>query len=90
MVPVKRVDANQKSIVRDLRQAGLSVECIHVVGHGVPDLLVGCQGRTFIFEVKMPCAGLTPDEHKWHENWRGQVDIIHCAEDALRIIGMVA
>src|SRR6185295_20190544 len=46
------VDANQPSVVDTLRRAGCVVECLHSVGGGVPDLLVGRRGVVYLLEVK--------------------------------------
>ena len=43
-----RTDNNQKTIVKTLRQLGYSV----ITGHD--DILVGCFGKTFWFEIKEP------------------------------------
>ena len=89
----KRVDANQSSIVRDLRKAGCSVEILSMVGKGVPDLLVGRQGQNYLLEVKdgdkaASKRKLTPDEEEWHTLWRGAVSIVANIEEALRVVGL--
>ena len=48
---VAKVDANQAAIVKVLRQMGASVQPLHTVGQGTPDLLVGIQGRNYLLEV---------------------------------------
>ena len=87
----KSTDANQKTIVADLRKAGATVHSLHEVGYGCPDLLVGFRGRNFIIEVKMDLvtAKLTPLQVEFHESWRGQVDVARTSEEALRIIGAI-
>ena len=52
MTYAKRVDVNQKEIVKTLRDFGASVVDLSKVGHGVPDLLVGYAGLTILVEVK--------------------------------------
>ncbi len=74
----KRVDRNQGDIVRWLRQYGATVQPLHAQGQGCPDLLVGWRGRNLLFELKdgqLPPSArrLTPDEARWHRDWRGQV-----------------
>lgn len=86
-----RIDHNQTAIVRALRQAGCSVQPLHTVGRGVPDLLVGHNGRNFLLELKdgskRPSERkLTEDQQEWHRNWRGQVAVIESADEALRLI----
>jgi hypothetical protein len=81
-----RVDDNQLLIVQTLRQYGASVQPLHTVGKGCPDLLVGWRGRNFLLEVKdglkIPSKRrLTPDQSAWHELWVGQVAVVtNCAE----------
>ena len=57
-----KVDANQKEIVAALRRIGATVQCLHMVGHGCPDLLVGWHGENILMEVKMTSGDMTPDE----------------------------
>ena len=45
-------DKNEPEIVHALRQVGAYVALIN--GTGVPDLLVGYKGETFLLEVKLP------------------------------------
>lgn len=87
-----RTDSNQQEIVRVLRQYGCSVQPIHQVGQGVPDLLVGWQGQNYRSELKdgnKPPSKrrLTPDEKRWHLEWRGQVAIVTSIDDALKMLG---
>jgi hypothetical protein len=85
----KRVDANQSEIVAALRAMGASVQCLHTVGQGCPDLLVGRQGVNLLVEVKRGKSGLTPDEQIWHAAWRGHVAIVRTVEDAAALLGAV-
>ena len=87
-----KVDANQAEIVADLRACGVSVQPLHAVGKGVPDLLCGWRGRNVLIEIKdgnkVPSAQkLTPDQADWHDTWRGQVAVANSIEQALEIIG---
>jgi hypothetical protein len=71
-----KVDANQSLLVDALRAIGCSVQPLHTVGKGCPDLLVGFRGQTLLMEVKdgskPPSAReLTPDQKAWHKAWRG-------------------
>jgi len=49
----KRRDQNEPDIVKALRAAGAYVQLLEQ-GGGVPDLLVGYRGRTYLVEVKNP------------------------------------
>ena len=86
-----RVDANQKEIVAALREAGATVEHLHAVGKGCPDLLIGYKGFNYLFEVKdgnktASQRRLTPDQVKWHDKWNGQKTIIKSVASALSFI----
>jgi len=87
------VDANQSEIATMLRTVGCSVQPLHRVGQGCPDLLVGYQGNNFLMEIKdgdkPPSAQkLTDPETAWHESWRGKVHIVRNEREALDVIGI--
>ena len=73
----KKTDGNHRQMVEMFRRLGASVQSIHTVGKGCPDLLVGYAGQNVVVEVK-PHAGakLTPDELDWHRAWRGNVRVL--------------
>jgi len=86
-----RVDANQAQITAALRAAGATVQPLHMVGRGCPDLMVGFHGANYLLEVKdgsKPPSKqrLTEDEQQWHDLWRGQVATIDSAEQALEVL----
>ena len=88
-----RVDANQTEIVAALRGAGATVEHLHAVGSGCPDLLVGHRAVNHLLEVKdgsKPPSKqkLTPDQIEWHRDWRGKVVTVNSIEQALAAIGV--
>jgi hypothetical protein len=81
-----RVDDNQPSIVKALRKMGATVELLHQVGSGCPDLLVGFRQRTILIELKDGDKApsdrrLTPDQLKWHSEWRGGPLAVVCDVD---------
>ena len=84
----KRVDANQRSIVADLRAIGATVEDLHEVGDGCPDIAVGFRGQNYLFEIKTESGQLRANQRRWHDRWNGQVDVIRSSEDALTIMGV--
>lgn len=89
-----KIDFNQPAIVDALRKAGASVQPLHAVGQGCPDLVVGYRGQNFMIEVKdggkPPSArGLTGPQERWHFTWNGQRAIAESVDDALRIIGAI-
>jgi Holliday junction resolvase len=92
-----RIDANQPEIVRALREAGATVQPLHAVGKGCPDLVVGYGGANFLLEVKDPGriakrGTVRPSDEmhaEWHTKWRGQVQIVWDAVEALQAIGVL-
>lgn len=87
-----KVDANQAEIVTALRGVGCSVQPLHAVGEGVPDLLVGKDSNNFLVEVKdgskPPSARqLTAQQRKWHDAWRGNVAVVSSVPEALTLVG---
>jgi hypothetical protein len=88
----KKVDLNQMEIVATLRKIGATVQSLASVGDGCPDLLVGFHGVNYLMEIKdgdkVPSAQkLTPDQVKWHIEWRGEVHIVRSIYDAFEILG---
>lgn len=86
-----RVDDNQAEIVAALRKIGASVQPLHAVGSGCPDILVGWRGFNTILEIKdgkkPPSARkLTEDQIKWHAEWRGQVTVVETVEQAIEAV----
>lgn len=88
----KKIDDNQKEIVKALRQIpGVSVVSLAACGKGVPDLLVGWKGVNYLLEIKdgkkPPSARrLTKDQQEWHSAWNGQVCVVTGCEDALEVL----
>ena len=83
-----RVDANQAKLVALFRKLGFSVQHLHAVGKGVPDLMLGANGVNHLVEVKdgtkAPSARvLSPAQVAWHAEWKGQVAVIESEESAL-------
>ena len=73
-----KIDINQPAIVRELRSLGASVQPLHAVGDGCPDLLVGYRDKNYLIEIKnLDGRGrkLTNDQIKWHIKWHGEVVI---------------
>lgn len=86
------VDANQSEIVAALRGVGATVQPLHTVGKGCPDLAVGWRGQNYFLEVKdgkkPPSARtLKPDQVEWHGGWKGQVAVVKSVDEALSAIG---
>lgn len=86
-----RTDTNQAEIVDALRAIGCSVQPLHTIGKGCPDLLVGYRGANWLLEVKdgrKPPSKrrLTADEKLWHLEWRGQVAVVNSVEEAIALV----
>lgn len=86
-----KVDRNQAEIVAALRSAGVTVQPLHTVGQGCPDLLCGFRGRNILIEVKdgdLPPSGrkLTDHQIEWHGGWKGQVATVEDAEAAIAVV----
>ena len=91
----KKTDANEKDIVKELRQIhGVKVE----TGHD--DILVGYKGRTYWFEIKnpdevnkdgQPTAKKTKTaikQKKLAEEFTGHYKIVYCIEQIFAEIGI--
>lgn len=90
-----RKDENHATIVKALRQVGASVVVIDQ--RGVPDLLVGWAGHTYLLEVKRPPGprGGMKDRHlldtqvEFFRTWRGKPPVVVDTVDAaLAAIGL--
>lgn len=91
MTYAKRVDANQKEIVKTLRDLGASVVDLSKVGHGVPDLAIGYAGLTVFVEVKSSeKATFTDDQLEFMKRWNGGAIVrINDVEGAQRLIKLI-
>lgn len=98
----KRVDRNQKDIADALVAAGCTVQSLHTVGGGCPDLLVGLHGDTWLIEVKTPeeagrlSRGTSHNREtaakqaEWAHAWRGTPPlVVQSADAALQALGLV-
>ena len=84
---IARTDANQVEIVKALRDMGANVMILAQLGGGIPDLLCGYLGKTYLWECKVKGGGLTDDEAEFFANWRGgHAHVIHSAEEAVDIM----
>jgi hypothetical protein len=88
-----KADRNQAEIVDALRVVGCTVQHLHMVGKGCPDILVGRQGVNYLLEIKdgkLPTSGrkLTDPESDWHRDWRGSVAIVCTVREAMEAVGI--
>ena len=90
-----KIDDNQPEIVEAARMMGCTVQPLHSVGKGCPDLLVGISGINDLWEVKDGAKRpserrLTADQIIWHDAWRGcQVQVVDSVEKAIARINYV-
>lgn len=86
-----KIDANQPEIVAALRKIGCTVQILSSVGKGCPDILAGYRGKNFLLEIKdgakpVSAQKLTPDQIEWHDLWNGQVSVVNCVDQAIKIV----
>lgn len=87
-------DANHAEIVLALRKVGCGVIDLAAVGGGIPDLLVGAPTwphKLHLLEVKdgekPPSARkLTPDQQRFHAEWKGEIHVVKSIDEALRAV----
>jgi hypothetical protein len=87
-------DKAEPDIVKALEGVGASVTKLSA--KGVPDLLVGYQGTTYLLEVKTPGASKggnngrsNAGQSEWRQAWRGgPVFVVETPEQALWAIGV--
>ncbi len=90
-----KTDVTQAEVVATLKSAGATVQHLHSVGQGCPDLLAGFRGRNYLIEVK-PNVGspsrrnLRPNQAEWHQGWKGQVATVEDGYAALAVIGAIS
>lgn len=88
----KKVDANHSQVICALRAAGAMVEDLSAVGKGVPDILVGINGKFALFEIKdgnkpKSAQKLTPAQVEWHKKWENfPVCLVDGPEAALSML----
>lgn len=83
----KRVDNCQVQVVKALRDLGATVQHLHAVGKGCPDIVVGFKGKNLLLEIKDGDKKvLTPDQVNWHKLWKGQVNVVTSIDDAKTLI----
>lgn len=87
-------DQNHDMIVEELEDLGYSVQSLHMVGGGVPDLIVGMSGETFLVELKSETrqyngkgygygvkGRLEDSQIAWIERWQGGPVIVACTTE---------
>ena len=81
-----RTDRNHRAIVKRLRELGCTVQNLHGVHGGCPDLVVGVVGVTHLVEIKdgeKPPSkrSFTPDQVEWISRWAGSPVVVLLSAD---------
>lgn len=79
----KRVDNNQKDIVKHLRVNNWKVFHTHIVGNGFPDIIASKEEYQCLVEIKSEKGSLTPKEIDFFNEWEGDVIIVTSPTDCL-------
>jgi len=69
-----RRDISEPQIVETLQKAGASVH--RVSGKGIPDLLIGYRGKTYLAECKTGNRKLNKNQEAFFETWKGSEPMI--------------
>jgi len=88
MAFAKKVDKNQASVVKALRDYGADVFLLHMVGGGIPDLLCAYNDTTILLEVKDgESKTLTPLQIKLFAGWQGgPLHRVNNVEEAISVL----
>lgn len=87
----RRTDANQQDIMDALRQIGASVQSLHKVGDGCPDIAAAYANKNLFLEIKdgnQPPSKrrLTPAESEWQKAWMGPVVTVTSVSEAVKAV----
>ena len=87
----KKVDKNQKDVVKALRDYGADVFLLHMVGGGIPDLLVCYEEQTILMEVKDgEDKKLTPQQITLFANWKGgHLHRVNSVQEAIEVLKLI-
>ena len=88
MAFAKKVDKNQASVVKALRDYGADVFLLHMVGGGIPDLLVCFNDQTILIEVKDgEDKKLTPQQITLFAGWKGgPLHRVNSVQEAIEVL----
>ena len=77
-----KVDTTQRSIVRALREAGISVFILRE-GRGIPDLLCSYRRHVCFIECKTGSGKLTKQQQDFQREFQGHVIVTNDPADAV-------
>ena len=85
---IKKVDKNQKDVVKALRDNGADVFLLHMVGGGIPDLMCCYGEQTILIEVKDgEDKKLTPQQITLFANWQGgPLHRVNSVQEAIEVL----
>jgi hypothetical protein len=87
----KRVDSNQKEIVKVFKDLGCSVFDTSRIGQGFPDLVIGKNQKTVLVEIKSSTsAKYSAAQDLFMMNWRGSTVVrINDIDGAIRLVKLL-
>ena len=77
----KKVDANQNALCKYAKSLGASVQYMHSVGAGFPDVILGYEGVNYLCEIKTEKGKLNALQVEWFKNWKGQAVVVRTESD---------
>ena len=88
MAFAKKVDKNQASVVKALRDYGADVFLLHMVGGGIPDLMVCFNDQTILIEVNDgEDKKLTPQQITLFAGWKGgPLHRVNSVQEAIEVL----
>ena len=88
MAFAKKVDKNQASVVKALRDYGADVFLLHMVGGGIPDLMICYNDQTILIEVKDgEDKKLTPQQITLFAGWKGgPLHRVNSVQEAIEVL----
>ena len=82
-------DANHIEIVEKLRSIGAVVVDLAAVGKGVPDILVGFRGKTYLMEIKTAKGYVRATQEQFFRSWNGgHIAVVRSFDDAYNVLTM--
>jgi hypothetical protein len=87
----KRVDSNQKEIVKVFKDLGCSVFDTSRIGQGFPDLVIGKNQKTVLVEIKSSDKAVyTSAQNLFMMNWRGSTVVrISDIDGVIRLVKLL-
>ena len=89
----RKKDSSHRTVVAAFKALGCSVVAIESAVAGVPDLGVGCAGRTRLVEVKpdshLKAHAASAAQQRWAGAWKGGcVSVVRSAKEAAELVNL--